>query len=80
MNAKLPKNNLLWQKKKKSRMEEIRIPEGTTPERELFRTSRTCNCGISASFAGILPEKPLKLKSSLLSILKLPKLEGNFTL
>ena len=57
-------------------MEEIDIPEGTTPERELFRTSRNSNCVIPASLAGIKPEKPLKLKSSLLSIFKFPKLAG----
>lgn len=57
-------------------MEEIDIPEGTTPERELFRTSRTFNCKISARLAGIRPVKPLKLKSSLVSIPKFPKLAG----
>lgn len=52
------------------------LPKGTLPERVLFRMSRTSKTGISATFAGIEPNRELKLKSNLLNNIKSPKLAG----
>lgn len=51
-------------------------PEGTSPDRVLFRTSRISSSGISANVGGIASKRLLKLKSSLFNILKFPKLGG----
>lgn len=74
-----PKNNRRKMSKKIVEVEEKRkrnLPEGTIPERELLRTSSSCNWGALAIPGGIGPNKRLKPKSSLLNNPKFPKLAG----
>lgn len=58
------------------RVIKLLLPGGTLPERVLFLISRTSSKGASASFEGTEPKRLLKLRSSLTSISKFPKLAG----